>query len=80
MKFRASITIDEGPLPYLLSVAVPYGENTFKAVKFRFKRRAEAEELSKQYLDEFEFNRNHFERFHQGMVRKLHGEPYVRED
>lgn len=80
MKFKVAISIEEGPLPFWVHVAVPEGAKEFKAAKFKFKRLEEAEKLQHEYLEEFTTNRNHISRFHLRKIRELHGEPYIRSD
>lgn len=79
MKFKVAISIEDGPLPYVLHVAVPY-EGQFRAAKFRFKRLEEAIQLQAEYLQEYQSDRFMVHRFHVRKIRELHGRPYVRED
>ena len=79
MKFKVAISIEDGPLPYWLHVAVPE-MNGFKAAKFKFKRLEDAEKLHHEYLDEFIHARNQILRFHLRKIRELHGEEYIRKD
>lgn len=79
MKFKVAISIEDGPLPYVLHVAVPLG-GMFHAAKFRFKRLADSIHVQNEYLDEFLNDRNTVHRFHLRKLRELHGEIYVRQD
>lgn len=79
MKLKVAISIEDGPLPYVLHVAVPF-EGKFRAAKFRFKRLEDAKHVMNEYLDEFINDRNTVHRFHMRKIRELHGEEYVRED